>query len=61
MLLFHAGMIEHAVGNDAAAQDDLRRALAANPHFHIFYAQLATETLDEISRNQRMRSANAIK
>ncbi len=61
ILLFHAGMIKHAIGNDAAAQDDLHRALAINPHFHIFYARLATDTLDEISRNQRMRSSNAAK
>jgi tetratricopeptide (TPR) repeat protein len=61
ILLFHSGMIKHAIGNDAAAQDDLRRALAVNPHFHVFYAQLAADTLDEISRNQQMRSANAAK
>lgn len=61
ILLFHAGMIEHALGNDVASQDDLRRALAGNPHFHVFYAQLAADTLDEISRNQQMRSANAAK
>jgi tetratricopeptide (TPR) repeat protein len=59
ILLFHAGMIEHALGNDAAAQDDLRRALAINPHFHIFYAQQAADTLAEVSHNQQMRSVNA--
>jgi len=58
ILLFHAGMIEHAVGNDAASQDDLRRALAINPHFHVFYAQQASDLLDEVSRNQQMRLAN---
>jgi len=59
ILLFHAGMIEHALGNDAAGQDDLRRALAINPHFHIFYAQQAADALAEVSHNQQMRSVNA--
>jgi len=60
ILLFHAGAIEHAVGNDVAAQNDLSRALSINPHFHIFYAQQATDTLDEISRTRKMRSNHAV-
>ncbi len=59
MLLFHAGMIEHAIGNSGAAQEDLRRALVINPHFHIFYAQQAADTFDEITRNQQVKTANA--
>jgi len=61
ILLFHAGAIEHAIGNDAAAEENLRLALKINPHFHVFYAQQATDMLDTISRNQQTRSGNAIK
>jgi tetratricopeptide (TPR) repeat protein len=37
-LFFHAGMIERALGHDAAARDWLRRALAANPAFLVTQA-----------------------
>ena len=60
ILLFHAGTIEHALGNDAAAAENLRLALKINPHFHVFYAQQATDMLNTISRNQQTRSGNAI-
>jgi tetratricopeptide (TPR) repeat protein len=66
LLLFHAGMIYHSNGLDAQAEASLRRALQINPHFHVFYAERATSTLDEISRlrnqelrNQDLRSSNA--
>jgi tetratricopeptide (TPR) repeat protein len=61
LLLFHAGAIEHAVGDDAAACQKLELALRINPHFHIFYAQQATEMLADIARGQQMRSADARK
>jgi tetratricopeptide (TPR) repeat protein len=60
ILLFHAGTIKHALGNDAAAAENLRLALKINPHFHVFYAQQATDMLNTISRNQQTRSGNAI-
>ncbi len=61
LLLFHAGMIYHSVAKDSDAEDFLRRALRTNPHFHIFHAEVASRTLEEIaqSRNQDSRSRNA--
>ncbi len=41
MLLFHAAMIYDGLGQQEKSRDYLRRALAINPHFHIFYADLA--------------------
>jgi len=66
LLLFHAGMIYHSLGQDSDSGQFLSRALTANPHFHIFYADLARRTLDEIAHarnpglgNQDLRSSNA--
>jgi tetratricopeptide (TPR) repeat protein len=61
LLLFHAGVIDRAVGNNAEAEDFLRRALNTNPRFHIFHAETASQTLDEIARtrNRDLRSSNA--
>ncbi len=61
MLLFHAGMIYHSLGKDSDAEDFLSRALKANPHFHVYYAEAAKQTLDVIERSQNpgLRSDNA--
>ena len=61
LLLFHAGMIYHSLGQDPDSVQFLSRALKTNPHFHVFYADLASRTLDEIalSRNRDLRSSNA--
>jgi tetratricopeptide (TPR) repeat protein len=61
LLLFHAGMICQKLGKDADAQDFLNRALKINPHFHIFHAEMASRTLEELSRAQGrdLRSSNA--
>jgi len=61
LLLFHAGMIYHSIGSDSEAEASLRRAVQTNPRFHVFYAETATRTLDDISnlRNQDLRSSNA--
>jgi tetratricopeptide (TPR) repeat protein len=60
LLLFHAGMISHAVAKDSEAEGFLSRALKTNPHFHIFHAETASQTLAEISRSHGdMRSSNA--
>jgi tetratricopeptide (TPR) repeat protein len=48
LLFFHAGMIAHARGDDRRARQYLQRALALNPHFHIFYADQARQVLDSI-------------
>lgn len=49
LLLFHAGMIYHQLGEDEKAKDYLSRAIAVNPQFHLFYADLARTTLRELS------------
>ena len=61
LLLFHAGMIRHALGQDADAGEFLSRALKMNPHFHIFHAEIARRVLEDIaqSRNRDSRSSNA--
>lgn len=61
LLLFHAGMIHHSLGKDSVAEDFLRRALKANPHFQVFQAEVATRTLEDIaqSNNRDLRSSNA--
>jgi tetratricopeptide (TPR) repeat protein len=61
LLLFHAGMIYHALAKDDEAEDFLSRALKANPHFHIVHAEEAGRTLEEIrqARNRDLRSTNA--
>jgi tetratricopeptide (TPR) repeat protein len=61
LLLFHAGMIYHSLNKDLEAEDFLRRALKANPHFHVFYAEAANQTLGDISRSRSrdLRSSNA--
>jgi tetratricopeptide (TPR) repeat protein len=48
-VFFHAGMIHHRIGEREKAKEFLARALATNPHFHIFHADLATRTLVEIN------------
>jgi tetratricopeptide (TPR) repeat protein len=60
-LLFHAGMIYHSLAKDSAAEDFLSRALQTNPHFHVFQAEVATRTLEDIaqSHNRDLRSSNA--
>jgi tetratricopeptide (TPR) repeat protein len=45
-LFFHAGMIYHDLGDIAKAKSSLQRALATNPYFHIFHADVAKRTLE---------------
>jgi tetratricopeptide (TPR) repeat protein len=61
LLLFHAGMIYHSLDKDSDAEDLLSRALKTNPHFHVFQAEVATRTLEDIaeSHNRDLRSSNA--
>ena len=58
LFLFHAGMIYHSLAKDSAAEDFLSRALRVNPHFHLFHAEEASRTLENIaqSRNRDARS-----
>jgi tetratricopeptide (TPR) repeat protein len=43
--LFHRGLIELCLGEDERGHTFLRRALAVNPHFSLFYASVAREAL----------------
>lgn len=52
LLFYHAGMIERALGNEAAAIIRLRAALAVNPSFHPVHALSARATLDSIRRDR---------
>jgi tetratricopeptide (TPR) repeat protein len=48
LFFFHAGMIERALGNDAAARGDLRTALRINPFFsiqHVADARVASRAM----------------
>jgi tetratricopeptide (TPR) repeat protein len=58
LLLFHAGMIDRGLGKDSDSEQLLVRALKTNAHFHVFYADVASRTLDDISR-RNLRSSNA--
>ncbi len=55
MFYFHAGLIHRDMGDVGAAREYLGRALAINPHFHIFYADAARRALAELSTK---RAAN---
>lgn len=49
LVLFHAGMIYERLGDAERAKDYLQRAVALNPQFHLFYADLARITLQGLS------------
>lgn len=60
LLLFHAGVIQRALGNDRRATDYLRRALALNPEFHVLYADVARSDLRDLeikAADDKMKSA----
>jgi len=48
-LFYHAGMIQKALGNKAAAQDDLQKAIAINSHFSPLQAPIAQQALSELA------------
>jgi tetratricopeptide (TPR) repeat protein len=49
MLFYHAGMIEHALGDEAAAGRDLTLALSINPIWHPTQAHEARALLDSLA------------
>ena len=49
LFLFHAGMIEHALGDDAGASRDLAEALRLNPYFSPLGAPVARQTLASLA------------
>ena len=49
LLLFHAGMISQKLGELQQASQQLRTALAINPHFHVVYSDMARQQLELLS------------
>lgn len=49
VLFFHAGMVERALGNDAAARRHLEAAFEANPYWDPFHPAEARAVLDSLS------------
>jgi len=45
VLLYHAGMIENALGNRSDAKKLLKRALDLNPAFDLLQAEIARKAL----------------
>ena len=54
--VFHRGMIEHCLGDAAAARGWFRRALALNPHFSLRWAPVAERLADEARRRPARRA-----
>ncbi|MEJ7624018.1 MAG: tetratricopeptide repeat protein [Pyrinomonadaceae bacterium] len=52
-MLYHAGMIENALGNRAEAVKHLSAALKRNPSFDVIQADIARQTLDELKGTGR--------
>jgi len=48
-IYYHAGMIERAAGNKAAAADYLERALTINPGFNYAQAKIARATMESLA------------
>ena len=49
MIFFHAGMIQYRAGDYEKARDFLKLALAINPHFHLRYADVAGQALEQLN------------
>lgn len=52
LLFYHAGMVERALGDRAAADTLLRRALAVNPYFDAAHPAQVRATLDSVAHGQ---------
>jgi Flp pilus assembly protein TadD len=48
LIVFHAGMIAHALGDTVEAKRLLTKALELHPHFSIQYAPVARDTLSQL-------------
>jgi tetratricopeptide (TPR) repeat protein len=60
MLFYHAGMIERAAGNPAAARDYLRRALEVSPAFDPFAPAIARAVIDSIDHTPDQPGKGAV-
>lgn len=47
-LYYHMGMIQKALGNNAAARESLRQALSINPYFSPMQAPIAQQALEDL-------------
>ncbi|HEV8574216.1 MAG TPA: hypothetical protein VGR43_05850, partial [Dehalococcoidia bacterium] len=47
LLLFHAGMIAHKLGDLTSSRQRLQQAIDLNPHFSVPYAKEAASVLSE--------------
>ncbi|MBC7980418.1 MAG: tetratricopeptide repeat protein [Armatimonadetes bacterium] len=52
-MYYHRGMIHHKLGDKARAREYLNQALALNPRFDPIQAAIASQTLEEISLQDR--------
>ena len=60
-MLYHAGMIERALGNVEAAAAYLRQALATNPRFHPRHADEARRALEALDGAAASRTARGLR
>jgi len=57
LMEYHAGMIDAALDDRAAAETHLQRALTLNPHFHVLFTREAVSTLARLKADSPAYSA----
>ena len=60
LLLFHAGMIDAALGQTAQAKESFEQALAINPHFHVLYADEARRQLHQLAAQPGLSASKGL-
>jgi tetratricopeptide (TPR) repeat protein len=60
LLLFHAGMIDAALGQTAQAKESLEQALTINPHFHVLYAEEARRQLNQLAAQPGLSASKGL-
>ena len=56
LMLFHAGMISNALGQDEQARQYLEQAVDLNPHFSILYAETVARALEDLKSDRSTTS-----
>jgi tetratricopeptide (TPR) repeat protein len=56
LMLFHAGMISNALGQDEQARQYLEQAVDLNPRFSILYAETAARALEDLKSDRSTTS-----
>lgn len=56
LMLFHAGMISNALGQDEQARQYLEQAVDLNPHFSILYAETVVRALEDLKSDRSTTS-----